>query len=634
MDQTIQTIVIGIHEIWYQLLLQAPYLGYLGALGAGMAWRGSKRGQVLAVLLTGSSLLWHMKRTAALCLELTPNIRSSCKLICKTWLHKAERIHNVRVFDSFTQRTSRFLFEPNEDMWKKFEKKEVRTIMPDGSMETQSWFRAGKGLLTFTEASDLDPRQDVKAEAPYTYFRDDGSKAAVRVWTKTLNQSFKDVFVMEEIHEDKADQLLTGEELTAYKDFHRVLIHLLGSAARQGKILKCTQHQETINDDLSIAGQSQDVLKVLKEHPLTARHYFRCIVLGKTKGPGIQAILGFGKDLELKFYPTRIVLYIRHGTKRHACLQSYLKFATDTRKQTEMFCESEIIGKFGRFFIEGPLGRGARGEVHKIRALEGTYYNQEVTQSFALKRVFISEDEEDLQREHRIVQKLQHKFFVNIYEYCEIDLPEAARGILMELADTSLDKEVLKQATVTGKALDVQWLKECRNWMVQMVCAVRYMHGKCIVHRDLKPQNVLLVRTTGGLNANQKEIKLTDFGLSVEVQSPDQELHERVRTDDYFPHLAMPYTMKCDVFSLGRTFASILQRRKTDNEGNPVLDPVFDVERYPYPDPLHRLLLFMCKNFDSYRPSIDAVTSDAFFGQFDYNNKRFETLMEDSGWSP
>ena len=88
---------------------------------------------------------------------------------------------------------------------------------------------------------------------------------------------------MEEIHEDKADELLTGEELTAYKDFHRVLIHVLGSAARQGKVLKCTQHQETINDDLSIAGQSQDVLKVLKEHPLTARHYFRCIRLRKNK---------------------------------------------------------------------------------------------------------------------------------------------------------------------------------------------------------------------------------------------------------------------------------------------------------------------------------------------------------------
>ena len=227
------------------------------------------------------------------------------------------------------------------------------------------------------------------------------------------------------------------------------------------------------------------------------------------------------------------------------------------------------------------------------------------------------------------MKKLQHKFFVNIYEYCEIDLPEAARGVLMELADTNLDKEVLKQATVAGKELDVQWLEECRNWMVQMVCAVRYMHGKCIVHRGLKPQNVLLVCTTGGLNANQKEIKLTDFGLSVEVQSPDQELHERVRTDDYFPHLAMPYTMKCDVFSLGRTFASILQRRKTDNEGNSMLDPVFDVGSYPYPDPLQSLLHRMCKNFDSYRPSIDAVTSDPFFGQFDYNSKRFETLMEE-----
>ena len=376
MDQTIQTIVIGFSEIWYQLLLQAPYLGYLGALRAGtLAWRGSKRGQVLAVLLAGSSLLWHMKRTAALCLELTPNIRSSCKLICETWLRQAERIHNVRVFDRFTQRASRFLFEPNEDMWKQFEQNVVlvvQTIMPDGSMDTQSWFRPGKALMTFTAASDLDPRQDVKAETPYIFFRDDKTKAAVQVWTKTLNERFRNAFDMEPIHEDKAEQLLTGEELTAYKDFHRVLIHLLGSAARQGRILKCTQHQETINDDLSIAGQSQDVLKVLQEYPRTARHYFRCIPLGKTDGPGIQAILGFRNgNLEFKFYPIRIVLYIRHGTKRNACWQSYLEFATDTRKQAEMFRESEIIGKFGRFFIEGPLGRGARGEVLKVRALEG-----------------------------------------------------------------------------------------------------------------------------------------------------------------------------------------------------------------------------------------------------------------------
>lgn len=168
--------------------------------------------------------------------------------------------------------------------------------------------------------------------------------------------------------------------------------------------------------------------------------------------------------------------------------------------------------------------------------------------------------------------------------------------------------------------------------MAQMVYAVSYMHGKGVAHRDLKPQNVLLMRKYGGANANQKEIKLTDFGVSVEVQSRDQKLHEKVGTPAYSPPemaFQIPYTMKCDVFSLGRTFASILQRRKTDNEGNSMLDPVFDVERYPYPDPLHRLLLFMCKNFDSYRPSIDAVTSDAFFGQFDYNNKRFETLMED-----
>ena len=264
-----------------------------------------------------------------------------------------------------------------------------------------------------------------------------------------------------------------------------------------------------------------------------------------------------------------------------------------------------------------------------------------MTQSFALKLASMRRNEQDLEKEVRIAHNLKLRFFVNIYECCEMFLPRAdldgvcpsTRGILMELGDTSLDKEVLEQATATGKELDVQWLKECRTWMAQMVYAVSYMHGKGVAHRDLKPQNVLLMRKYDGANANEKEIKLTDFGVSVEVQFPGQQLHERVGTPAYSPTemaFQIPYTMKCDVYSLGRTFASILQRRKTDNAGNLVLFPDFTQS---YPNPLDTLLQSMCE-MELKRPSIDVVTTHPFFGQFDFYNTKFETIswteMEDA----
>lgn len=368
MDQTVAAVAITFSEIWYQLLFRAPFLGYLGA--GTLAWRGLSERQhtVLAVSLAGASPFWHKMRTAALCLKLTPNIRSICKPICKAFANQAANAHNVRFFDHFTQRMTRFLFEPNENFWRNFERKEIRTILPDGSLETQSWLRRGKGLCTFTQGADLDRGRDVKVEAPYTFLRDDHTKAVVQVWTKMVDQNLANAWDMEHIHEERAAELLTGGELIAYNDFHKVLNDLLGNAARQGRILKCTERQETFNDHISIEGQLGDVLNTLETNPWTARHYFRCVV----ERLGIQANRGFVKD-NLPFYPgkmeTRVVMYIRQGAKQHACFQTFETFALDTRRASNAF--SEIAGKFGRFLIADTIGKGGAGVVYKVRVLEG-----------------------------------------------------------------------------------------------------------------------------------------------------------------------------------------------------------------------------------------------------------------------
>ena len=67
-----------------------------------------------------------------------------------------------------------------------------------------------------------------------------------------VDQNLGNAWDMEHIHEERAAELLTGGELIACNDFHKVLNDLLGNTARQGRILKCTERQETFNDHISI----------------------------------------------------------------------------------------------------------------------------------------------------------------------------------------------------------------------------------------------------------------------------------------------------------------------------------------------------------------------------------------------
>ena len=263
-----------------------------------------------------------------------------------------------------------------------------------------------------------------------------------------------------------------------------------------------------------------------------------------------------------------------------------------------------------------------------------------MTRSFALKLARMRRNEQDLEKEVRIAGHLQHKFIVNIYECCEMFLPRpdldgvwpSTRGILMELADNSLEKEVLEQATPDGKELDFQWLQECRIWMAQMVV----MHGKGVVHRDLKPQNVLLMHKFVGVNSNQKDIKLTDFGIAVDqVQSPNQQLSERCGTRGYLPPemvLNKPYSMKCDVYSLGMTFASILQRRSGLRKGYKFPMLLSDTKLYQV-DPLDTLLESM-RELEEDRPRIDELRLHPFFWRLQLRCQeiRNNQLDRNGGW--
>lgn len=148
---------------------------------------------------------------------------------------------------------------------------------------------------------------------------------------------------------------------------------------------------------------------------------------------------------------------------------------------------------------------------------------------------------EDLQREVRIMAKLEHQHIVQLKDARFID----GRFVMVfplgvESLDSRLQRRMGRQTAV--------------DFAQQMVTAVAFAHGNKILHRDIKPDNFILF-------ANN-HIRLTDFGLA-RVQRGRFD-HSASGTLGYMaPEQAMGRpSFRSDVFSLGlvmyRMFAGAL----------------------------------------------------------------------------
>ncbi|CAJ1377003.1 unnamed protein product [Effrenium voratum] len=504
--------------------------------------------------------------------------------------------------------------------------------------------RRGKGLFAYVRAADLD--RNVQPTAPYSFRREDQTTVAVvKMWSKKVDEGFNDHFQKTEIK--GVDDLQDAREKEAFLDFKQALVNLLTEAGlRGGTIWKCAEVQASENTHLAIYGKLKDVITALDRQPWVARHYFQCLTRQGPEGRlSFHANMGFGKT-GLVMRPgkpdLRIVLYIRRGTGgEHACTQSLDVFLLDSRTP-EGFSIDLIIGSFGRQFKpQGELGRGSEGIVYEVTEVTAEEEGNHVPSRYALKLATPRMNQQDIQKEAEVALTLNHRFFAQIHDCSEMrfairadaGLPfDQRKGILMGLADTSLDKFVLREADNSGKHLDIRWLQTCRDLMAQMVFAVAYMHQKRLVHRDLKPQNVLLNHSDSSLGG--LSIMLSDFGCTAFLPPEQQRLPggRRVGTPGYAAgeiEKYQPHGMKCDVFSLGVTFQAILQRRRGHAQRGLILMPDKHGHKHHscnYPGKLVGLLQGMLKKDESWRYSILSVREDPFFNQLTWGSSTFAAV--------
>lgn len=149
-------------------------------------------------------------------------------------------------------------------------------------------------------------------------------------------------------------------------------------------------------------------------------------------------------------------------------------------------------------FVGPKIGEGAHGKVY-----EGKYKDKTV----AIKIIQPGDSPEEMAkregrftREVALLSRVQHKNLVKFIGACkesvmvlvtELLLGGSLRKYMMSLRPKQLDLHL-----ALTFALDIARVMEC-------------LHGNGIIHRDLKPDNLLLT-------ADQKKVKLSDFGLARE----------------------------------------------------------------------------------------------------------------------
>ena len=247
---------------------------------------------------------------------------------------------------------------------------------------------------------------------------------------------------------------------------------------------------------------------------------------------------------------SKVANAINHNTAQNASsnsLDATMVMSNEQKKSVALAKDQQLQMKnFGRYQVEGILGKGAMGIVYQgvdpkinrhvaIKTLQLNNHDSEQEYIEAKERFF---------KEAQTAGGLSHANIVTIYDVGEED---NLGYIAMDLLTGAPLSVFIKPDNLLPSSLVYQL-------MIQITDALEYAHQQNVVHRDIKPANIIY-------DDDLLKVTVTDFGIAYVSDNSKTKTGVIMGSPYYMSPeqiLGLQVDGRSDIFSLGVTFYQLL----------------------------------------------------------------------------